>query len=158
MRLSDVVQCWKWRRRNQPSPLVPVSLLPSAQLAIIEYLEETRPTPRLLPQDPKKRAQVRMVSDLITSGIQPLQVRHLCVRSLPPSPPVSPPGSTQLISGRGLGAGGQRGPSGTCPGLWGRGRRAARKYPCPGDPKVSKDTSRGTTSLRGGKGPGGRER
>uniref|UniRef100_A0AC11CS53 Glutathione S-transferase zeta 1 n=1 Tax=Ovis aries TaxID=9940 RepID=A0AC11CS53_SHEEP len=72
-RLSDVVQCWKWRRRNRPSPLVPVSLLPSAQLAIIEYLEETRPTPRLLPQDPKKRAQVRMVSDLIASGIQPLQ-------------------------------------------------------------------------------------
>ncbi|XP_032261563.1 maleylacetoacetate isomerase isoform X2 [Phoca vitulina] len=26
-------------------------------LAIIEYLEETRPTPRLLPQDPKRRAQ-----------------------------------------------------------------------------------------------------
>uniref|UniRef100_A0A3Q1MF01 maleylacetoacetate isomerase n=1 Tax=Bos taurus TaxID=9913 RepID=A0A3Q1MF01_BOVIN len=42
-------------------------------LAIIEYLEETRPTPRLLPWDPKKRAQVRMVSDLIASGIQPLQ-------------------------------------------------------------------------------------
>ncbi|XP_043775290.1 maleylacetoacetate isomerase isoform X2 [Cervus elaphus] len=45
----------------------------SQSLAIIEYLEETRPTPRLLPRDPKKRAQVRMVSDLITSGIQPLQ-------------------------------------------------------------------------------------
>uniref|UniRef100_A0A8C3YU01 maleylacetoacetate isomerase n=1 Tax=Catagonus wagneri TaxID=51154 RepID=A0A8C3YU01_9CETA len=43
------------------------------QLAIIEYLEETRPTPRLLPQDPKKRAHVRMISDLIASGIQPLQ-------------------------------------------------------------------------------------
>lgn len=42
-------------------------------LAIIEYLEETRPTPRLLPQDPKKRAHVRMISDLISSGIQPLQ-------------------------------------------------------------------------------------
>ncbi|XP_023443177.1 maleylacetoacetate isomerase isoform X1 [Dasypus novemcinctus] len=42
-------------------------------LAIIEYLEETRPTPRLLPQDPKKRASVRMISDLITGGIQPLQ-------------------------------------------------------------------------------------
>uniref|UniRef100_A0A8C4MNX0 Maleylacetoacetate isomerase n=2 Tax=Equus asinus TaxID=9793 RepID=A0A8C4MNX0_EQUAS len=42
-------------------------------LAIIEYLEETRPTPRLLPQDPKKRAHVRMISDLIASGIQPLQ-------------------------------------------------------------------------------------
>ncbi|XP_074091749.1 maleylacetoacetate isomerase isoform X3 [Macrotis lagotis] len=44
------------------------------QLAIIEYLEETRPTPiRLLPEDPKKRASVRMISDLIASGIQPLQ-------------------------------------------------------------------------------------
>ncbi|XP_068948395.1 maleylacetoacetate isomerase isoform X1 [Petaurus breviceps papuanus] len=43
-------------------------------LAIIEYLEETRPTPiRLLPQDPKKRASVRMISDIIASGIQPLQ-------------------------------------------------------------------------------------
>ncbi|XP_060037298.1 maleylacetoacetate isomerase isoform X3 [Erinaceus europaeus] len=42
-------------------------------LAIIEYLEETRPTPRLLPQDPKKRALVRMISDLIAGGIQPLQ-------------------------------------------------------------------------------------
>ncbi|KAF7484062.1 maleylacetoacetate isomerase isoform X4 [Marmota monax] len=42
-------------------------------LAIIEYLEETRPTPPLLPQDPKKRASVRMISDLITAGIQPLQ-------------------------------------------------------------------------------------
>lgn len=42
-------------------------------LAIIEYLEETRPTPRLLPQDPQKKAIVRMISDLIASGIQPLQ-------------------------------------------------------------------------------------
>lgn len=51
---------------------------PSGQLAIIEYLEETRPTPRLLPRDPKKRASVRMISDLIAGGIQPLQVWHLC--------------------------------------------------------------------------------
>ncbi|KAM6201611.1 maleylacetoacetate isomerase [Rhynchocyon petersi] len=42
-------------------------------LAIIEYLEETRPTPRLLPQDPKKKASVRMISDIIAAGIQPLQ-------------------------------------------------------------------------------------
>ncbi|XP_023557981.1 maleylacetoacetate isomerase isoform X1 [Octodon degus] len=42
-------------------------------LAIIEYLEETRPTPRLLPRDLKKRASVRMISDLIAGGIQPLQ-------------------------------------------------------------------------------------
>ncbi|KGL78417.1 Maleylacetoacetate isomerase, partial [Tinamus guttatus] len=45
----------------------------SQSLAIIHYLEETRPSPRLLPQDPKKRAQVRMISDHIVSGIQPLQ-------------------------------------------------------------------------------------
>ncbi|XP_004698791.1 maleylacetoacetate isomerase isoform X2 [Echinops telfairi] len=49
------------------------SLPPCAQLAIIEYVEETRPAPRLLPQDPKKRAAVRMISELIASGIQPLQ-------------------------------------------------------------------------------------
>ncbi|XP_051872055.1 maleylacetoacetate isomerase isoform X2 [Pristis pectinata] len=45
----------------------------SQSMAIIHYLEETRPSPRLLPTDPKKRAQVRMISDHITSGIQPLQ-------------------------------------------------------------------------------------
>ncbi|XP_008118219.1 maleylacetoacetate isomerase isoform X2 [Anolis carolinensis] len=45
----------------------------SQSLAIIEYLEETRPNPRILPQDPKKRAQVRMISEHIASGIQPLQ-------------------------------------------------------------------------------------
>lgn len=45
----------------------------SQSLAIIEYLEETRPKPRVLPKDPKKRAQVRMISDHIASGIQPLQ-------------------------------------------------------------------------------------
>ncbi|XP_062433992.1 maleylacetoacetate isomerase-like isoform X3 [Rhea pennata] len=54
---------------------VPVNLLKDGgqQIAIIHYLEETRPNPRLLPQDPKKRAQVRMISDHIVSGIQPLQ-------------------------------------------------------------------------------------
>ncbi|XP_066463736.1 maleylacetoacetate isomerase isoform X1 [Eleutherodactylus coqui] len=45
----------------------------SQSLAIIEYLEETRPLPPLLPKDPIKRAQCRMLSDHITSGIQPLQ-------------------------------------------------------------------------------------
>ncbi|GCB83337.1 hypothetical protein scyTo_0023849, partial [Scyliorhinus torazame] len=46
-------------------------------LAIIQYLDETRPGPRLLPEDSKKRAQVRMISDHITSGIQPLQNLHV---------------------------------------------------------------------------------
>ncbi|KAM6394245.1 maleylacetoacetate isomerase isoform 2-T2 [Pluvialis apricaria] len=45
----------------------------SQSLAIIHYLEDTRPNPRILPQDPKKRAQVRMIADHIVSGIQPLQ-------------------------------------------------------------------------------------
>lgn len=47
------------------------------QLAVIQYIDETRPGPQLLPADPKKRAQVRMISDLISSGIQPLQVRKV---------------------------------------------------------------------------------
>lgn len=58
-----------WSRGLWPSR-PSVSLLPSQQLAIIEYLEETRPTPRLLPQDPKKRAHVRMISDLIACACQ----------------------------------------------------------------------------------------
>ncbi|XP_067894338.1 maleylacetoacetate isomerase isoform X2 [Heterodontus francisci] len=45
----------------------------SQSLAIIQYLDETQPGPRLLPEDAKKRAQVRMISNHITSGIQPLQ-------------------------------------------------------------------------------------
>uniref|UniRef100_A0AAX7VE18 Maleylacetoacetate isomerase n=1 Tax=Astatotilapia calliptera TaxID=8154 RepID=A0AAX7VE18_ASTCA len=45
----------------------------SQSLAVIQYIDETRPGPRLLPADPKARAQVRMISDLIASGIQPLQ-------------------------------------------------------------------------------------
>lgn len=56
------------------SPLTPSLPLCSLQLAIIHYLEDTRPNPRILPQDPKKRAQVRMIADHIVSGIQPLQV------------------------------------------------------------------------------------
>ncbi|XP_037551502.1 maleylacetoacetate isomerase isoform X2 [Nematolebias whitei] len=45
----------------------------SQSLAVIQYIDETRPGPRLLPADPKARAQVRVISDLIASGIQPLQ-------------------------------------------------------------------------------------
>ncbi|XP_073683055.1 maleylacetoacetate isomerase isoform X1 [Garra rufa] len=45
----------------------------SQSLAIIQYIDETRPEPRLLPADPKQRAQVRIISDIIASGIQPLQ-------------------------------------------------------------------------------------
>lgn len=39
----------------------------------MHYLEETRPQPPLLPQDPFKRCKVREICEIIASGIQPLQ-------------------------------------------------------------------------------------
>ena len=138
----------EWKRRNRPSPLVPVSLLPSGQLAIIEYLEETRPTPRLLPWDPKKRAQVRMVSDLIASGIQPLQVQLLCVCA--PSLPSLLQAHPRHPARQWVGAGGRR-TEGTLRDLaldcGAEGRGEPENTHPPGGPQLSKDTSRGTTSL-----------
>ncbi|XP_032237128.1 maleylacetoacetate isomerase isoform X2 [Nematostella vectensis] len=43
-------------------------------IGIMEYLDETRPDPPLLPRgDPHKRALVRQISMTIASGIQPIQ-------------------------------------------------------------------------------------
>lgn len=47
---------------------------------IIEYLDETRPRPPLLPSDPVQRAKVRGIVDTIVSGIQPLQNLNVLVR------------------------------------------------------------------------------
>jgi maleylpyruvate isomerase len=64
---------------QQVNPMreVPVLLVgeePIAQsMAILEYLEETQPTPALLPQDPLDRARVRQMAEVINSGIQPIQ-------------------------------------------------------------------------------------
>lgn len=41
--------------------------------AIIEYLEETRPDPPLLPRDPVQRARARQLAQLVASDIQPVQ-------------------------------------------------------------------------------------
>ena len=59
-----------------PQALVPTledagSLL-TQSLAIIEYLEETRPQPALLPKDPLGRARVRSLSLLIACEIHPV--------------------------------------------------------------------------------------
>ncbi|XP_012683628.1 maleylacetoacetate isomerase isoform X1 [Clupea harengus] len=66
----------QYKRLNpmQQVPAVTIDDMTLSQsLAIIQYIEETRPGPRLLPSDPKQRAQVRMICDIIASGIQPLQ-------------------------------------------------------------------------------------
>lgn len=42
-------------------------------MAILEYLEETHPTPALLPKDPFLRARARQLAETINSGIQPFQ-------------------------------------------------------------------------------------
>jgi maleylacetoacetate isomerase len=47
-----------------------VALLQSS--AILEWLEETYPTPSLLPRDPIVRAKARAVAGIITSDIHPL--------------------------------------------------------------------------------------
>lgn len=48
-------------------------LLLTQSLAIIEYLDETQPEPPLLPSDAVGRARVRLLAEIINSGIQPLQ-------------------------------------------------------------------------------------
>lgn len=45
----------------------------SESLPIIEYLEETRPTPALLPSSPADRAMARRLAEIVNSGTQPLQ-------------------------------------------------------------------------------------
>ena len=59
-----------------PQGLVPVlaedGLALTQSLAIIEYLEETRPRPALLPADAPGRARVRSLAQLVACDIHPL--------------------------------------------------------------------------------------
>ena len=43
-------------------------------VAIMEYLHDTHPESGLLPTNPKERAKVRMITEVIASGTQPIQV------------------------------------------------------------------------------------
>lgn len=42
-------------------------------VAILELLEDLVPTPRLYPSDPRHRARVRAMVEMVNSGVQPLQ-------------------------------------------------------------------------------------
>jgi maleylacetoacetate isomerase len=61
---------------RNPARLVPVledgALTLTQSLAIIEYLEETHPTPSLLPSEPAARARVRALALSIACDIHPL--------------------------------------------------------------------------------------
>jgi maleylacetoacetate isomerase len=67
-----------------PSQEVPVLQIDGHTLcqsgAIIEYLEETRPQPALLPKSAAEKAHVRRICDIIAAGIQSVQnlrvIRH----------------------------------------------------------------------------------
>jgi maleylacetoacetate isomerase len=52
-------------------------------VAIIEYLEETRPAPPLYPKDHGARARVRQIVEIVNSGIQPLQSPAVYTRHSP---------------------------------------------------------------------------
>ena len=63
-------------RRVNPQGLVPALVdggrVLAESLAIIEYLDELHPAPRLLPADPYARARVRWLAQLIACDIHPL--------------------------------------------------------------------------------------
>ena len=54
--------------------LPPAGLTLAQSVAIMEYLHDLKPEAGLLPSSPDQRAVVRMITEMITSGIQPLQV------------------------------------------------------------------------------------
>jgi maleylacetoacetate isomerase len=64
-------------RAKNPAGLVPAleveeGLVLSQSLAVIEWLEETHPTPALLPREPLARAQVRAFALAVACDIHPL--------------------------------------------------------------------------------------
>ncbi|KAM8703995.1 hypothetical protein ACLKA7_008597 [Drosophila subpalustris] len=75
---TDAEHCYtnEYRELN-PMQQVPTLHIDGQTLcdsvAIMHYLEETRPEHPLLPKDPIKRAKVREIVEIICSGIQPLQ-------------------------------------------------------------------------------------
>lgn len=64
-----------------PQGLVPLLVdgehLLTQSMAILEYLEETRPEPPLLPEDPAGRARVRALAQIVACEVHPLNNRSV---------------------------------------------------------------------------------
>jgi len=58
--------------QGQLPTLVDGDFVVRQSMAILEYLEETRPTPALLPADPRHRARVRELALAVSTDIHPL--------------------------------------------------------------------------------------
>lgn len=77
----------KYLSEQNPQGLVPSFITENGtvitqSLAILDYLEQTYPTPALLPKDPNERAQVLSVAHTIASDIHPidnLRIMHYLV-------------------------------------------------------------------------------
>lgn len=69
-------------------------------MAILELLEELYPEPPLLPKDPRDRAHVRAICEIVNAGIQPLQNLNVS-RKVSSDPPVQKAWMQHYI-GRGL--------------------------------------------------------
>jgi len=63
--------------RQVPTLELADGLVLAESVAIIEWLEETRPSPPLLPEEPVSRAHVRELVQLVNAGIHPLQNRKV---------------------------------------------------------------------------------
>ena len=69
-------------KRINPQSVVPALVIDDAaplfqSMAILEYLEETHPAPALLPKDPRGRARVRGLAQIVVSDGHPLVVPRI---------------------------------------------------------------------------------
>jgi maleylacetoacetate isomerase len=93
-------------RARSPTASVPCLVIDGIpyveSVAIVELLDERFPAPPLFPSDPHGRARVRALVEIVNSGIQPLQNRHV-LQFLSPDPEVQKKWLKHFVS-RGLAA------------------------------------------------------
>jgi len=58
---------------EQVPTLVIDDLVLTQSVAIMEYINDIKPQSKILPDDNQQRAKVRMITEIISSGIQPIQ-------------------------------------------------------------------------------------